>query len=243
MQFSSGFGYEVFDFCNALAEQTNASDIVRLFHKAIEQVGFSNSIVVGIPQADQRFEHVVLLKNWPEGWFDVYLKSNFARTDPVLRLCRSSSSLFDWREAPYDPIAEPNAKKVMQQATDFGLVRGFSLPIHRPDGHQLCFSVSGARVDMPECFRPALHFMMMQTFEHLLRHVDTFPDEANPLTPKEREVLCWAGKGKSASETAEIMKITERTVNAHAGAAMTKLGANNRTQAVVRAMKFRFIDI
>ncbi|NIK47284.1 LuxR family transcriptional regulator [Variibacter gotjawalensis] len=243
MELRDGLGYHVFDFCNQLAGLVTPAEIVDLFHKEIAKIRFDFSIVTGVPADNQRFEQMVLLQRLPAGWFETYTRGNFASADPVLRRCRTSTSMFNWTEAGYDPHAEPKARKVMQQAIDFGLASGFSLPIHRADGNRFCFSISGARIEMSERFRPALHLMMMYTCEHLLRLSDKPPDSANPLTQREREVLRWSGSGKSASETAELMKITERTVNAHAGAAITKLGANNRTQAVVRAMQFRFIDL
>ncbi len=63
------------------------------------------------------------------------------------------------------------------------------------------------------------------------------------LTPREREALGWVARGKSASEVADILKITKRTVDEHVQAAIRKLGAANRTHAVAIALRDRLIDI
>ncbi len=64
-----------------------------------------------------------------------------------------------------------------------------------------------------------------------------------PLTPREREVLAWAARGKSAWEIGGILSITKRTVDEHVQTAMRKLGALNRTQAVAIALRDRLIDV
>jgi LuxR family quorum sensing-dependent transcriptional regulator len=62
------------------------------------------------------------------------------------------------------------------------------------------------------------------------------------LTPREREVLAWVAKGKSAWETGKILHIAKRTVDEHTQTAARKLGAANRTQAVALALLLRLIE-
>lgn len=65
--------------------------------------------------------------------------------------------------------------------------------------------------------------------------------ETGSLTPREREVLGWVSRGKSAWEIGKILHITKRTVDAHVQKAVRKLGAANRTQAVAIAIRDRII--
>jgi DNA-binding CsgD family transcriptional regulator len=62
-----------------------------------------------------------------------------------------------------------------------------------------------------------------------------------PLTPREREVLWWAARGKSALQIGEVLHITKRTVDEHIQNAIRKLGAANRTQAVAIALREKLI--
>ncbi len=48
-------------------------------------------------------------------------------------------------------------------------------------------------------------------------------------------MLRWTADGKTSAEIAEIMAVSERTVNFHVNSAVSKLGASNKTSAVVRA--------
>ena len=75
---------------------------------------------------------------------------------------------------------------------------------------------------------------------HLVEPAPAEPSQ-HSLTPREREVLWWAAQGKSAWEIGKILHIAKRTVDEHTQHATRKLGAVNRTQAVVTALRERLI--
>ena len=57
------------------------------------------------------------------------------------------------------------------------------------------------------------------------------------LSGREREVLMWAAEGKTASETATILKLSTSAVNLYSSRAMMKLQATTKTQAVAIAVR------
>jgi len=57
------------------------------------------------------------------------------------------------------------------------------------------------------------------------------------LTAREREVLRFVADGLSSKQIARRLTITERTVKYHINSVMTKLGAENRAQAVAVAAR------
>ncbi|MCE7987274.1 MAG: DNA-binding response regulator [Caldilinea sp. CFX5] len=66
------------------------------------------------------------------------------------------------------------------------------------------------------------------------------PDESytnEPLTPREQEVLQAMAQGLSNKLIARQLDITEHTVKFHVNAILGKLGAQSRTEAVVRATR------
>jgi DNA-binding NarL/FixJ family response regulator len=60
---------------------------------------------------------------------------------------------------------------------------------------------------------------------------------AEPLTPREAEVLQLLAQGKPNKEIAAELFISERTVKFHISAILAKLGATNRTEAVTIALQ------
>ncbi len=56
-------------------------------------------------------------------------------------------------------------------------------------------------------------------------------DGDDPLTDRERQVLRWAGEGKSSAEIAGLIHLSEGTVRNYLSEAIGKLGAANRVEA------------
>ncbi len=67
---------------------------------------------------------------------------------------------------------------------------------------------------------------------------DTAPDEARPLTRRERQVLAHLSLGLSNKEIARRLNIEEVTVRLHLRGVFRKLGVRNRTQAVRHAIDY-----
>ncbi|HOO86640.1 MAG TPA: response regulator transcription factor [Synergistales bacterium] len=73
---------------------------------------------------------------------------------------------------------------------------------------------------------------------------------AEELSEREKEVLILTAQGLPSSETARLLSITKRTVAAHLTSIYAKLGAKNKTEAILLALKrgvvlldqLRFID-
>lgn len=243
-QQSFDFATEAFAFIEKLDQISSVQDVVDEIAKSFSLFGFENFIITGLPGIRERFDDVVLLRKWPAGWFEIYTREDYVRVDPVIRLCRSTAQPFEWSEAPFDREREPRAGEVMDRATDFRMRNGFCLPVHGINGYEACFSMSGVDLDLTSRTKPAIHLMAMYAFERARQILDPRPrEDANLLTPREREALMWAAAGKSAADTGDILGITARTVTAHIVSACRKLEATNKTQAVARALQYRLIRI
>ena len=67
------------------------------------------------------------------------------------------------------------------------------------------------------------------------------PRPADALTPREREVLRLVSEGLQNKQIAKSLGIAERTAKYHIRQIMTKLGADNRAQAVALATRLRLL--
>lgn len=71
--------------------------------------------------------------------------------------------------------------------------------------------------------------------------VATLPPEL-PLTGREAQVLCHIALGLSNKEIARSLEISVETVKEHVQNILRKIGANDRTDAAVRAIKLGLVD-
>jgi DNA-binding response OmpR family regulator len=61
------------------------------------------------------------------------------------------------------------------------------------------------------------------------------------LNDREAEVLTWAARGRTSAQIADFLGLSKRTIDFHLDNAREKLGAQTRTEAVVKAAAVGFI--
>ncbi|MCX5609363.1 LuxR C-terminal-related transcriptional regulator [Streptomyces sp. NBC_00047] len=74
----------------------------------------------------------------------------------------------------------------------------------------------------------------------------TDPTSREPLsllTAREREILVLVSQGKSNRRVASSLGISEKTVRNHLSAVFSKVGASDRTQAVVMGIRGGIVSI
>ena len=228
------WGQSALDCVDAAYEAKSVAGITNVFSKFIGEAGFHAYVMCGLPDAQSEFEQRMLANGWPAGWSEIYLKEKLARWDPVERHCLTTTSPFDWCDAPYDSEREPKAREVMDRACDFRMSKGFCVPIHAGEGPGAAVSIGGENPDFGRGIRSAMYLVALFTHNRiysLLRPRRNAP----VLTPREREVLQWVAMGKSSWDIGVILNISERGVNKHVTSAMQKLNAPNRTGAAFKA--------
>ena len=67
-------------------------------------------------------------------------------------------------------------------------------------------------------------------------------DPIDLLTPREREVLVLLGRGYANKRIALELGLAEKTVKAHVGHVLAKLGVSDRTQAAIAAVRAGLVD-
>ncbi len=230
-----------------------------------EDYGFEsfNFLDTGATHLDAPFYIGTLGANFLQGYID----NKLIHVDPCILRARRTNTPFVWSEVSFSHYSGPRksgALKTMEFAHDFGFQEGFIVPFH--------FSDSIGRInsslivffwsDPASKFRflisrkkHEMHIIMIYWAQqavdiigHTIRDgarfaakaVNQFVDQT--LTDRERDVLAWAGRGKSVLDTAEILKLSEDTVKTHMRHAMQKLDANNKTHAVTKAIYLGLIN-
>ncbi len=182
----------------------------------------------------------LLVSNHHACWQQLYRRHGYQCIDPFVRYARSCPLPFLWRDVGVRVSCRAADAAFLACARRHGIdvCRGASIPVH-VRGEQLALLSFGQAVDGSHgrdiCIRDALLLSGVATTLHL--RVGQLMARCRPrtLTPRERECLLWASRGKAQEEIAVILGLRPRTVRFHQENAMCKLGARNIAAAVAMA--------
>lgn len=226
---------------SAIQQQQNLPGIIEIFHHAIGQYGFLSFFISGLPGGDWDVTDAVLLMGGNVQWYEHYIAMGYMRHDPIARHCLTTSLPFDWDDAVYDPVAEPEMQKLVEEAALHGLVAGLCIPIHIEGALEGGVSLVGDPKGLSEQQLLEVHMLALYTYGQL-RHLN-IPLLPRSITARETEVLQWVAAGKTASEIGEITGLSARTINQHCENAQKRLGTSNRVHTVVEALRRGLIGL
>jgi LuxR family quorum sensing-dependent transcriptional regulator len=183
------------------------------------------------------------MTSMPKGWTLRYIEQNYIGDDLVTRHAARTIRPFLWDDVARRRMMTRTQRAVFDEAEDFGLRSGGTVPIHGPAAAKALFSVSSkmSQDELSRLFLSARHVLQIvatYVHENVLRLGIQSPPRppSIKLTPRELEVLTWTARGKTAWEISEILSLSEATTRDYAQQACHKLGTNNKTHAVALAM-------
>src|SRR5947208_9955741 len=93
--------------------------------------------------------------------------------------------------------------------------------------------------------KPQLASRVLKSFRELTVEEETSPakDLYSPLSSREVEILDYIARGNSNKEIAKSLKISDQTVKNHITSILKKLSVNDRTAAVVHALRHGWIKM
>jgi LuxR family transcriptional regulator, quorum-sensing system regulator BjaR1 len=235
-----------FDIVEKIENASGLDEIMSTLANAGNTFGFENFSIAGLPLPGESIDPYIMACGWPDEWAARYRDQNYVHVDPVIRQVRRANRPFMWADAPLN-TNDVAAKKVLNEATEFGLVEGFAVPIYTTHGFQAIVTFGAQELELNTSEQAALHLVAIyahQAIRSLLpnngkENTDWKLDK--PLSLREIECMKWTAAGKTAYEISVITGISDRTVEHYIASSMRKLNATNRAQAVAEALRFRVI--
>ena len=91
--------------------------------------------------------------------------------------------------------------------------------------------------------RPHVASRVLHQFQELSVLDESAEGVFSPLTPREIEILDYVAQGNSNKEIAYQLRISDQTVKNHITSILRKLAVNDRTQAVIFALRHGWIKL
>ena len=134
----------------------------------------------------------------------------------------------------------PEADTARQLFTRHGISISVYFPVHGANGRRAVVGFVGHRPAIGHTEMGELGIFVMQAYD-VFSNLRTEAGAA-ALTARELEVLHWVACGKTSGEIAEIVALSDHTVNSYMNNAMRKLDCVNRTHLVAKAMRLHLIS-
>ncbi|MBX5177216.1 LuxR family transcriptional regulator [Rhizobium leguminosarum] len=183
------------------------------------------------------------MSNYPAAWQEHCLKEGYDRLGPIVAASRSQSLPLRWDEVYADPKTTDRERRIFDDAKNFGLKAGVTVPLRGQGGIFSTMSFVQKEASGLKDFE--INYLQFAAWLFHLKIVNTFDcnDERPSLTGREKECLSWVAKGKSSWDISGILGISANTINYHIKNAMRKLKTGNRIVAVLRAARFGLIEV
>jgi len=233
------------DAFEALQRAKTCDDLRVEMEEFAKQMGFDHFVYALTINAPSLKQQHYILNGFPPEWSERYVGGGYFKVDPVVRHAQRTSLPAIWTEEMFH---DGKSAEFWEEARAFGLNYGLSFPVHGQPGVTGIFSLARDRpLDLKPLDMAAL-IGRAQMFAGMLHHgvsrIDLpklLPAQNVGLTARERECLLWSADGKTAWEIGRILNIAERTVVFHVNNVIQKLGAVNKTQAIVRAIALKLL--
>jgi DNA-binding CsgD family transcriptional regulator len=232
------------EFVEQSQRATTVLELERLFAKAMADEGFDNYAMGAV--VDGAIVDMAWVE-FPAGHFENYIAEGWSRIDPILAFTARAMRPFSWDAVAADMQFSAPQTALLEECERVGVRWLQILPFQGHNGRCDFVGVSRRHAEPPDPARiPLVRAVSAQAF---CRHADLIGSDLtndaamNDLTRRELEVLKWMKHGKSNTEIADIVSVSVKTVEYHVGNILKKLGASNRTAAVVTAIKNRLLAL
>jgi LuxR family quorum-sensing system transcriptional regulator CciR len=222
-------------------EQSPINWLTAGFQKSVEALGFRYFACCAHVDPLHPPAQALMIHNYPAAWVQHFSEARLYEIDPVLQRAECNPMPFFWDAAFQAESISAAQRKMLLDATNFGIAHGFTVPIHLswlPGALRASCSVvpdasTVARVNyfMVEAMVTALYAVLNRAYAPR-RETLTIG-----LSRRERQCLSLAAQGKDDWVIGRLLGLSPKTVHSYFKRLMHRLGVRTRVQAIVWALE------
>lgn len=205
---------------------------------------FAGFMLAGIPVVtDENLLARIELSDLPDGFIETYDELGLLKNSQVFQMLRRSTNpvtLDIQTSNQRRPSGE--AETAARFFADYHITTAAFFPVHCPGGARATFGFLGDRSQLSHAELGELGIFATHAYNIYSKLKNRRPDSEATLTMRELEALHWVANGKTSSEIASILSLSEHTVNTYINNAVRKLDCVNRTQLVAKALRLHLIS-
>jgi LuxR family quorum sensing-dependent transcriptional regulator len=229
----------VYAFAEEAAHASSAAELDAAMARSLKPFHIGNFVLYRATDRMGQPSPAKLAGVGHEAWRGHYFETGLAARDDLLRHGETSIAPVTWTQFRRTLADAPEKMRIYHEAASFGLKDGFYLPIRQADGSTLgvAMMVSHTLPTNPGMLATLHMIAICYTLaaERLGLTANAAPAGKMKLTRRQAECLQWIAAGKTSTEIAAILGLSEHTVNEHLEAARNRLGVRTTTQAVLAA--------
>ncbi|MDF1727988.1 MAG: LuxR family transcriptional regulator [Sulfitobacter sp.] len=235
-------------FLREITGSRSLPDLWAAQQRAMEHYGFTR-LFYGLTRSRTATsigdpDDFVILTNFPKAYREPFLSRRLYRHAPMVQWALREDGACSWDTLP----------ELIRQAPDqemAGRVMAFNIAHGVTAGYTLSFPSNSERkkgaialVPPPGVDQARVNDIWAEKGEDIslineMAHLKVLslphPGAANGLTARQREALEWVGDGKTSSDIALLMGVSQATVEKHLRLAREVLGVETTAQAVLKA--------
>lgn len=182
---------------------------------------------------------------YPEDVVATYLDPEVFESDPFPDHVMAVGHAVTWQQAVVDQKLTDKHLEFLKKAKKLGFVDGIAVPLFGPNSRNSYFSMNFERnmtVDDEAIIAPLVG-IAQSCHRRICAIINQSSDEEPPLSERESQVLYWISRGKSNSDMAIILDISQATVDSYIRRLFKKLQVNDRISAVIVGLSNSLIKL
>ncbi|SNY92752.1 regulatory protein, luxR family [Cohaesibacter sp. ES.047] len=225
---------------------TSPQSLFETYFPRFQAIGANHVLAAGVPLPGRDLVKLALFQKWGEEEITTGQLAQIKGGDPLLRQIAVLKEPTIWRLQDTNNQWLANSslisllRRSAQHPDEYRTIAG--LHIHVFGHFQIALCLAGA--DIVATRRELLS--MATEIRFALEDADAIKPILNrpgELSARERTILALTAEGRTASDIAAQLDISQRTVHAHLQNASEKMQASNKTQTVVEALRYGQIEL
>jgi LuxR family quorum sensing-dependent transcriptional regulator len=223
-----------------LRDMMTGAQVLDYLEDRLRSLGATRFLATGIPLPGRPLAPLVLRASWGDYRGDKPGSLSISQADPVLQMALRARLPFEWPSSDGDSSSDSS---LVALAGPPGEVKLIAVPVAAFPPYQACVVGGGASFALDGWAMLALDHFCSEAFARLFQLNFIRRERPGDLSARERRVVELSALGKTASDIADLLKISQRTVHAHLQNASEKLRASNKTHTVVEALRYGQIEV